>query len=139
MIMKLLQTYYTSCRVGQSGASGFQFYSFSEGLTSEELFEIEKIGNYIAPLNLPSNPSNEDIDSLFPVSFNYFKLKSGRVGVLQSVALIQDYSGRPGNFLSHAYILESGNFPFFPILLFKSSSFRTNLTSDEWNTTNYPF
>lgn len=137
--MKLLQTYYTSCRVGQSGASGFQFYSFSEGLTNEELFEIEKIGNYIAPLNLPSNPSKEDIDSLFPVSFNYFKLKSGRVGVLQSVALIQDYSGRPGNFLSHAYILESGNFPFFPILLFKSRSFRTNLTSDEWNTTNVPF
>jgi hypothetical protein len=59
--MKLLQTYYTSCRVGQSGASGFQFYSFSEGLTNEELFEIEKIGNYIAPLNLPSNPSKEDI------------------------------------------------------------------------------
>ena len=136
--MKLLQTYYTSCRIGQSGASGFQFYSFSEGLTNEELFEIEKIGNYIAPLNLPSNPSKEDIDSLFPVSFNYFKLKSGRVGVLQSVALIQDYSGRPGNFLSHAYVLESGNFPFLPILLFKSSSFRTNLTSDEWNTTNVP-
>ena len=136
--MKLLQTYYTSCRVGQSGSSGFQFYSFSDGLTKEELFEIEKIGNYIAPLNLPSNPSKEDIDSLFPVSFNYFKLKSGRVGVLQSVALTQDYSGRPGNFLSHAFILESGNFPFLPILLYKSSSFRTNLTSDEWNTTNVP-
>lgn len=136
--MKLLQAYYTSCRVGQSGASGFQFYSFSDGLTNEELFEIEKIGNYIAPLNLPSNPSKEDIDSLFPVSFNYFKLKSGRVGVLQSVALIQDYSGRPGNFLSHAFILESGNFPFLPISLYKSSSFRTDLTSDEWNTTNIP-
>jgi len=136
--MKLLQAYYTSCRVGQSGSSGFQFYSFSDGLTEEELFEIEKIGNYIAPLNLPTNPLKEDIDSLFPVSFNFFKLKSGRVGVLQSVALIQDYSGRPGNFLSHAFILESGNFPFLPILLYKSSSFRTNLTSDEWNITNVP-
>lgn len=136
--MKLLQSYYTSCRVGQSGSSGFQFYSFSDGLTNEELFEIEKIGNYIAPLNLPSNPSKEDIDSFFPVSFNYFKLKSGRVGVLQSVALTQDYSGRPGNFLSHAFILESGNFPFLPILLYKSSSFRTDLTSDEWNNTNVP-
>ena len=136
--MKVLQSYYTSCRVGQSGASGFQFYSFSDGLTNEELLEIEKIGNYMAPLNLPSNPTIEEIISLFPISFNYFKLKSGRVGVLQSVPLSQDFSGRPGNFFSHAFILESDNFPFFPILLYESNSFRKNLNDDEWNTENVP-
>jgi hypothetical protein len=136
--MKILQTYYTSCRVGQSGASGFQFYSFSDGLSNDELFEIEKLGNYIAPFNLPSNPTEQEIEALFPISFAYFKLKSGRVGVLQSTALAQDYSGRPGNFISHAFILDSGYFPFLPIKLYKSKSFRTNLTKDEWNITEVP-
>jgi len=136
--MKVLQAYYTSCRVGQSGASGFQYYSYSEGLTDEDLLELEKIGNYIAPMNLPSDPTQEDIEMLFPVSLNYFKLRSGKTGVLQSVALTQDYSGRPGNFLSHALILESGEFPFHPIRLYKSNSFATNLTDEQWSVEHVP-
>src|ERR1700733_14799786 len=104
--MNLLQAYYTSCRIGQSSASGFQFYSHSAEITSDELAEIEKIGNYIAPTNLKSNPTLEDIASDFPVSFTYFKLKSGRAGVQQSVALSQDYSGRTGNYFSHTLLLQ---------------------------------
>lgn len=136
--MKVLQTYYTSCRVGQSNASGFQFYSYSDGLTQDELWEIEKLGNYIPPINLPSNPTPAEIEELFPVSFCYFKLKSGRVGALQSVALTQDYSGRPGNFFCHAFILDSGEFSFLPIELYQSTSFRNNLTQAEWDVSTAP-
>jgi hypothetical protein len=136
--MKILQSIYTSCRIGQSGNAGFQFYSYSDGLADEELLEIEKIGNYIAPHNLPSNPAREEIVTLFPVSFSYFRLKSGRVGIIQSVALTRDYSGRPGNFLAHALVLESGEFPFLPVLLYKSNSFKTDLTTSEWNVATVP-
>ncbi|MDR0537650.1 MAG: hypothetical protein LBH04_06380 [Tannerellaceae bacterium] len=136
--MKILQSIYTSCRIGQSGNSGFQFYSYSDGLTDEELLEIGRIGNYIAPSNLPSNPTQAEIETLFPVSFSYFRLNSGRVGVIQSVALTQDYSGRPGNFLAHAFVLESGEFPFLPVMLYKSTSFKTDLSAAEWSMSTVP-
>jgi hypothetical protein len=126
--MRVLQTIYTSCIKGQSGASGFQFYSHSEGLTSEELLELEKLGNYIAPIGAQSSP----------VVFSYFHLKSGKRGVLQSLALEKDYSGRPGNFFAHAFILESGEFPFLPIYLYQSKSFRTELTDAELNVSAAP-
>ena len=136
--MKVLQSIYTSCKVGQSGYSGFQFYSFSEGLTEPELLEIGKIGNYIAPFHLPANPTKEEIDNLLPISFSYFRLSSGRVGVVQSIALISDYSGRPGNFLAHAFVLDEGEFPFLPIRLYKSQSFKNDLSADEWAVTAVP-
>lgn len=136
--MRVLQTIYTSCIKGQSGSSGFQFYSHSGGLSGDELLEIEKLGNYIAPMGLPSCPSKEEIAELFPVSFSYFRLKSGRFGALQSVALAQDYSGRPGNFIAHAFVMESGPFPFAPVYLYRSESFRTDLTGAEWNTAEVP-
>lgn len=93
--MEILQAYYTSCKYGQSG-SGFQFYSYSEGLSSDELDEIASFVDYVAPTNLPTNPSPEEIERDFPVAFSYFRLASGRVGVVQSVALNHDYTGRPG-------------------------------------------
>ncbi|MCL2072771.1 MAG: hypothetical protein FWH18_02525 [Marinilabiliaceae bacterium] len=136
--MRILQTIYTSCRIGQTGSAGFQFYSFSEGITKEELLEIERIGNYSPPQNLPTNPTKEELDEKFPISFNYFKLKSGRVGILQSVPLQSDYSGRPGNFFAHAFIIETGEFPYLPILLYNSTAFKTILTKEEENIQTIP-
>ncbi|GAB7088757.1 GAP1-N2 domain-containing protein [Marinifilum fragile] len=129
--MEILQAYYTSCKYGQSG-SGFQFYSYSEGLSSDELDEIASFVDYVAPTNLPTNPSPEEIERDFPVAFSYFRLASGRVGVVQSVALNHDYTGRPGNFFAHVLILKDGEFPFLPIKLYKSESLRRNLSQQEW-------
>ncbi|MFV8826488.1 hypothetical protein [Alkalihalobacterium sp. APHAB7] len=129
--MKLLQLYYTSCQRGRSPGSGFQVYSASEGLTEEEILEIERYGVYIPPTHLPGHPTEEEIKTKYPVAFSFFQLKSGRYGICQSVYIGKDYSGRYGNYFSHALILEEGEWPFDPILLYKSPDLRTSLTLAE--------
>lgn len=129
--MKLLQLYYTSCKQGRSSGPGFQVYSASEGLTPEEIIELERICMYVPPSHLPSQPTVEEMKNQFPVSFSSFQLKSGRYGVCQSVYIGKDYSERFGNYFSHAIILEEGKWPFAPILLYGSPHFRTSLTEAE--------
>ncbi|GHV54087.1 hypothetical protein FACS1894181_17990 [Bacteroidia bacterium] len=129
--MKLLQTYYTSCRIGQTNSSGFQFYSFSEGVTESELDEIGKLGSYAAPYGSNPFPTEEEVLNTLPIAFKYFRLSSGRVGVLQSTACTQEYTGRPGNYFTHALLLEAGEFPFMPILLHKSNYLRHDLTEEQ--------
>ena len=129
--MKFLQAYYTSCDVGQTGFSGFQFYSYSDGITEEELQEIRELGSYEAPFGLTVNPTQDEVLNLFPVAFKYFRLKSGRVGVLQSTACTMEYTGRPGNFFTHTLLLEQGQFAFMPVMLYKSRLFMHDLTDSQ--------
>lgn len=129
--MKLLQLIYTSCKKGLSPGSGFQTYSMSEGITEEERREIERYGLYVPPTNLPTQPTQEEIETLFPVALRFFRLESGRFGVCQSRYIGQDYSGRYGNYFCHALILESGNFPIYPIQLYRSPIFKDRLSEDE--------
>lgn len=136
--MKTYQLYYTSCRKGLSSGPGFQAYAMSEGITEDERKEIERYGVYVPPNDLPSQPDPEQIELLFPVSFVFFRLKSGRYGVCQSKYVGQDYSGRYGNYFCHALILENGYWPFYPIQLYGSPVFRDRLTQDEANTDDAP-
>jgi len=134
VVMKFLQTYRTSCKIGQSGSDGFQFYSFSKGLTEQELNEISLLGSYKPPM--ASNLDTTDEEA--PVAFKYFRLSSGRVGVLQSAERAEEYTGRSGNYFTHALILEQGRFPFLPILMQNSQYFRKNLTEEENNIETIP-
>ena len=76
---KTLQLYYTSCRKGLSSGSGFQTFSMSEGISNEERLEIEHYGLYVAPFDMPSQPSKEEVAAMFPVSFSFFRLRTGRI------------------------------------------------------------
>jgi len=136
--MKIYQLYYTSCRKGLSSGSGFQTYAMSDGITEDERKEIERYGVYVPPNDLPSQPNPEEIETLFPVSFVFFRLKSGRYGVCQSKYIGQDYSGRYGNYFCHALILENEYWPFYPIQLYGSSVFRDHLVEDEAGTDDTP-
>ena len=136
--MKFLQTYYTSCRIGQTGSSGFQFYSYTEGLTEEERDEIGKLGSYNAPYGSNPYPTEDDVLHVLPIAFKYFRLNSGRVGILQSTACTQEYTGRPGNFFTHALILDQGEFPFLPILMHNSTYFKHDLNEEEKNIQSIP-
>lgn len=129
--MKLLQLYYTSCKQGRSSGSGFQVYAASEGLTEEEIIELERLCMYVAPSHLPSQPTPEEIKQDFPISFSSFQLKSGRYGICQSVYVGKDYSERFGNYFSHALILEEGAWPFPPSLMYGSKHIRTGLSEAE--------
>lgn len=129
--MKLLQAYYTSCQIGQTSSSGFQFYSYSSGITETELDEIGKLGSYTAPYGSNPSPSNDEVINVLPVAFKYFRLSSGRVGVMQSTACTMEYTGRPGNFFTHTLLLEQGDFPVMPILLQGCNVFKHDLTDEE--------
>ena len=135
---KTLQLYYTSCRKGLSSGSGFQTFSMSEGISNEERLEIEHYGLYVAPFDMPSQPSKEEVATMFPASFSFFRLRTGRFGVAQSKYVGKDYSGRFGNYFVHALILDDGLFPFHPIRLVGSSIFRDGLTEQEMNAPRTP-
>ena len=129
--MKLLQFIYTSCRYGQSPGPGFQVHSTSEGLTFEEQKELEHLSIYIPPQDLPPEPTCKEISALFPVAFSFFRLRSGRFGVSRSSYLGRDYSGRFGNYLAHALVMEKGMFPIQPGAFIGSPLFKSNLLEEE--------
>lgn len=132
--MKVQQLFYTSCKKGISSGMGFQTYSMSEGITEEERKEIESHCIYIPPDNLPSQPTKEEIEKLFPVALSSFKLKSGKYCIYHSKYIGKDYSGRYGNYFSHVLICDE-MWPFYPIELYGSITFKDCLTFEEENAT----
>lgn len=130
--MKIYQLYYTSCRKGLTSGMGFQTYSMSHGITEEERQEIEKHCNYVEPRNLPSSPTEQEIKELFPVSFSFFKLKSGRSCICKIKYKGMDYSGRFGNYFCHVLVFEE-ELPFYPIQIYNSKIFKDELTKEEEN------
>lgn len=130
--MKVYQLYYTSCRKGLTSGMGFQTYSMSQGITEEERQEIEKHCNYVEPSNLPSSPTEQEIKELFPVSFSFFKLKSGKSCICKINYKGRDYSGRFGNYFCHVLIFEE-ELHFYPIQIYNSKIFKDSLTKEEEN------
>lgn len=99
------QLYYTSCRIGLGGHSGFQTRAESQGLLPEERREIESKSLYQPPRDLPYEPDEETIATHFPKAFRTVNLSSGRTALIRSVYCGKDYSGRWGNYFAHALIL----------------------------------
>lgn len=130
--MAIKQLFYTSCKRGLSSGMGFQTYSMSEGITEEERKEIESYCVYVPPDNLPTLPSQDEIDKLFPLSFSYFRLKNNKYCICSSKYIGKDYSGRYGNYFCHVLISEKP-WDFYPIELYGSPVFRTHLTKEEQN------
>ncbi len=131
--MKIQQLLYTSCKKGLSSGAGFQTYSMSKGITEEERREIETYCVYIPPDNLPTQPTKEEIELLFPIVFSYFILKNGKYCICQGKYIGKDYSGRYGNYICHVLVFDA-DYDFYPIELYKSMSFREALTLEEENT-----
>jgi hypothetical protein len=136
--LKIQQLLYTSCKKGLSSGAGFQTYSMSKGINEEERKEIETYCVYIPPDNLPTQPTKEEIELLFPIVFSYFILKNGKYCICQGKYIGKDYSGRYGNYICHVLVFDT-DYDFYPIELYKSMSFREALTLEEENasTINY--
>ncbi|MDP4145767.1 MAG: hypothetical protein Q8936_14980 [Bacillota bacterium] len=111
--------------------SGFQTYSMSPEITEDEREEIEEICYYEPPTKMLEGKLDEASLKNFPVSFSFFKLRSGRLAVAQTKFTGKDYGGGNGGYFSHVLVLESGYFPFYPIQLMDSPSFRSSLTEEE--------
>jgi hypothetical protein len=127
--MKVFQQF---CTYGKRGLSEpVQTYSMSDGISETERSEIEHYAIYVPPYNLPSQPSAEEIENLFPIAFSFFQLGSGRYGVCQTRRIGANYSEHYGSYFCHALVLDEGYWPFYPIQLWGSSIFKQGLTDKE--------
>lgn len=123
--MAILQHYYTSCT-----NKGFQTNAVSEGLDDETTRLLIRIGLYIPPVSMPSQPTKDEL-KLFPVSFTYSILYDTKFVITNSVYKGQDYSGRYGNYFSHSLItdaFDSAIQNFLPIRLWGSDIWATEET-----------
>lgn len=133
--MTALQYVYTSWKNGTLPEKGYMIYSKSVGITDEECVAIKDAMQYIAPKELPFAPTPEEITDVFPYSFAYFFLPTGRACVAQSTYIGKDYSGRYGNYVIHALVLEKEALECDPTELFGEMSIKTAMTEEELNAT----
>jgi len=131
------QLLYTSWKNGNSPYKGYMVYSKSTDITDEETAEILAVMKYKTPSNLPYTPTDEEIATLFPKNFAYFKLSSGRFCLALSSYVGQDYTLRWGNYLIHAYVIENAE-NILPLNIINSAAFRTRLTEEELNAEEAP-
>lgn len=127
------QLIYTACGKDRTGA--FSVWAKSADITKAESDEITKMMLYKRPANLPYEPTEEELESLFPKKFGYFLLSSGRYCVAQASYIGKVYSDldmRSGNYIIHAYVLDDIT-GLYPMTFIGSDIFKTSLTYDEWH------
>ncbi|MFF5444110.1 GTPase-associated protein 1-related protein [Streptomyces sp. NPDC012888] len=94
------QLHYTSAPPGPDG-SGFRFTAVSAGLPTTVLREAEQLIGYEPPRDAPARPTEEQLGS-FPEALSLSLLSDGSRLLARSVYTGADYSGRWGNFHTHA-------------------------------------
>ncbi|WP_317446052.1 GTPase-associated protein 1-related protein [Streptomyces collinus] len=104
--MSLAQLHYTSAPPGPDG-SGFRFTAVSPGVPQTLLREAEQLIGYEPPRDLPARPDAEELKA-FPKAFSCTELSDGGRLLSRSVYTGADYSGRWGNFHTHALHLPPG-------------------------------
>ncbi|NLE05624.1 MAG: hypothetical protein GX638_12600 [Crenarchaeota archaeon] len=98
--MTIIQHYYTSVE-----GKGFQTSEIDGNLDYDLIKEIERRGNYSAPRNLPTNPSDNELD-LFPISYSFYK-KEGKYIITHSKYIGKEFTGRFGNYFAHSLIFDT--------------------------------
>ncbi|MFF7235037.1 GTPase-associated protein 1-related protein [Streptomyces collinus] len=104
--MSLAQLHYTSAPPGPDG-SGFRFTAVSPGVPQTVLREAEQLIGYEPPRDLPARPDAGELKA-FPKAFSCTELSDGGRLLSRSVYTGADYSGRWGNFHTHALHLPAG-------------------------------
>lgn len=131
--MKASQMIYTACGKDKSGA--FSVWSKSADVTKAECDEIVKLMSYRKPNNVPYEPTEEELRTLFPKKYCYYNLSSGRKCIALTTYVGKVYSdmdARNGNFIIHAFIFNDLE-GFNPFGLMKLDSFKTCLSYEEWH------
>lgn len=101
----------------------FRIYGLSADITEHEARDLEKLSGYRPPASAPSAPSDELVGG-FPVKHGFFRLSSGRFGILRSQCIGQvTPGGRFGNFLTEAFVYDGDLLPQHPCRYLGSPSF----------------
>jgi hypothetical protein len=129
--LSAFQYYYTSCVKGLSGNLGYQIRSISPGLSPEDQGELLKRSNYLKPNDLPDEPVPQGNTADYPVSLASFRLTSGRLAIVRSVYVGRDYSGRLGNFSTHALVYDDPGPDFWPLDTYSWPGWKNALTPEE--------
>jgi hypothetical protein len=129
--IEAFQLHYTSCRYGLSGHAGFQTRAMSHDIELAEQRTVEHLGVYQRPRHLPSKPDKEQIDSLFPKVYRSTYLETGKLAVVKSVYVGQDYTKRGGNYFSHALIIKDLPDNVWPVDLYEWDGWKERLLPTE--------
>jgi len=125
------QLHYTSCRYGLSGYAGFQTRAMSRDIKPEEQRAVERLGIYKPPRHLPDEPNQSEIDGLFPKAYRHTYLESGRLAIVKSVYVGQDYTQRWGNYFSHSLIIDRLLEDIWPVDLYEWDGWKNQVLPDE--------
>ena len=131
--MLVSQLIYTGCGKNKTGA--FEVWSKSADITKAEENEIRDKMIYKRPPELPSAPSQEELDTVFPKKFAYFFLSSGRACIAQSSYIGKVYSDldmRTGNYIIHAFVFDKTD-AIVPMNYMYNPIFKQGLTYQEWH------
>ena len=142
--MKIYQLIYTSVKHSLSDSSkglvnqpGLRVYSCSEGVTRENIQEIQRFSLYRIPkqtvVNYSDKPCDPSVPELFPKIFRTLKLADGRYAAIQIVYSGMDFNGDRGNHYAHALIFDEVGENFFPERYYNSPLFTTHLTENQIN------
>ncbi len=136
--MLVSQYIYTACGKDRTGA--FSVFSKSKDITDAESAEIREMMMYKTPSGLPYEPTEQEIEDLFPKKFGYFFLSSKRACLAQVCYVGRVYSeldSRVGNYIIHAFVFEkSGNF--VPYSFIEHAEFKRLLKREEWHDSPIP-
>ena len=119
-----LQAHYTSCRYGRSGHAGFQTRALSSSIKPDEQQAVERLGIYQPPRNFP-----ELVD--FPKAYRNAYLDSGRLAIIKSSYVGQDYTGRGGNYFSHSLIIDNLSEEIWPVDLYEWDGWKDRLLPED--------
>jgi len=133
--MIVSQYIYTACGKDRNGA--FSVFSKSRDITDQESSEIREVMIYKTPSGpgIPYEPTDQEIEELFPKKFGYFFLSSGRACLAQVCyvgRVYSDHDSRWGNYIIHAFVFEKNN-DFAPYSLIEQAVFKRMLTKKEWH------
>ena len=133
--MLVSQYIYAACGKDRNGA--FSVFSKSRDITDEESSEIREVMMYKTPSGqgIPYEPTEQEIEELFPKKFGYFFLSSGRACLAQVCYVGRVYSdqdSRWGNYIIHAFVFKKNN-DFAPYSFIEHAVFKRMLTRKEWH------
>ena len=101
------QLIYTGC--GKEKTGDFTVWSKTLDISKGEENEIRDKMLYKRPAKLPYEPTQEELDTLFPKKFGFFYLSTGKACLAQSVYIGKVYSdqdNRTGNYIIHAFVFD---------------------------------
>ena len=127
--------YYTSWKNAIS-PGGFDIYAKTHDISDADAHKIVRLTRYTPSKDLPTAPTKEEIKTLFPKRYTFFRLDSGKYCIACSTYTGKDCYGKYGNYFTHALVLDDLD-SVRPADLVDSDEFICELTPEQENNT-YP-